>query len=129
MKRGLLQDQAKGEREPERILHEQHVRRRMPAGGPGAISRASQPEGAIRNARPTASARCGTASSGTMPRLMRVSAAVPWPATNTSRVASATAVEAKPVVSVTCTAAARPGAASRRRQGSSENCSPPSTGR
>ena len=35
--------------------------------GQGAISRTSQPEGAIRNARPTASARCGTASSGTMP--------------------------------------------------------------
>ena len=54
--------------------------------GQGAITRTSQPDGAIRNARPTASARCGTASSGTMARRMRVSAAVPWPAANTSRV-------------------------------------------
>ena len=65
-----------------------------------------------------------------MPRLIRVSAAVPWPAAKIRMVsARATAVESRPLISVARSAVARPGAASSRRQGSSESSSPPSAGR
>ena len=98
--------------------------------GQGEIKRANQPEGAIRNARPTANDRWGTASNGVMPCLARVNALVPCPAAkNTTVMASATAVDRPPLSSVTSRALAMPGAAISWRQGSSDRAVPPSAGR
>ena len=105
------------------------------SGGPppakrGAASRTSQPLGAMRKAKPIASAAWGMARSGTVSRPSQARSRVPWRlAARPIAERKARSVARSPLTSVAIRAPGSSGAPSSARSGRSENSLSPRPGR
>ena len=97
---------------------------------PGEISRAIQPEGAIRKASPKAAAACGTDKSGESNFSRNRNARVPdHPPAISATIRTDRPVASSPVVTDSRVAVPIPGVAKRARNGSRDGPSKPATGK